>query len=255
MYEEKVIDIEKLFLDPKNYRIDFERYNTTEKAVERLYLDEDIMGMVKGIVNFPGLHPHEKMIVVPKDKGEYKVLEGNRRLLAIKSLLGMIEPPAKHKREIAGLASKLSEETKESLRHIGTVVYEVGDKGYLKILADKHSSLSYQRWGQISQWHFFKDLYNLNKRDIDLTANDLGKSKGEVSNYIRYYNLFSYIRSLPYWDENNLREQIESNTLKATKFTRSLGFTDVKNALNLNYDGYFEVILPEENLEILSQSN
>lgn len=241
MYEEKVIDIDSLFLDENNYRIDFERYNTLPKVIERLYLDEKINEMINGIVNFPGIYPHEKLIVIPKGDGKYKVLEGNRRVLAIKSLLGEIEPPPKFKREVTAASAKLSDETKESLKHIGAIVYDIGDKGYLKILANKHSSISYQRWGQISQWHFFNDLYDLNKKDIDLTAKDLGKSKAEVANYIRYYNLFSYIRSLLYWDENNLRDVIESNTLKATKFTRPLGFTDVRKALRLEFDEEFNV--------------
>ncbi len=227
MYKEEVIEIEKLFLNKENYRIDFERYNTLEKVVERLYADEDIMGMIRGIVNFPGIYPHEKLIVVPKEDGDgYVVIEGNRRVLAIKNLLMMIEPPAKYKRKVNELASKLSEDTKESLRHISAVVYDVSDRSYLKIVADKHSTISYNRWGQISQWHFFKDLYYQNNKDIDLTANELGKSKSEVSNYIRYHNLLSYIRRLPYWDEKDLRDQIESNTLKATKFTRPLGTTE-----------------------------
>ena len=76
MYEEKVIDIDSLFLDENNYRIDFERYNTLPKVIERLYLDEKIKEMINGIVNFPGIYPHEKLIVIPKGDGKYKVLEG-----------------------------------------------------------------------------------------------------------------------------------------------------------------------------------
>ena len=252
-YEEKVIEIDKLYLDKRNYRIDFDRYNTEEKAVERLYLDEDIIGMIKGIVNHPGLYPHDKMIALPKGNDRYTVLEGNRRLLAAKSLLGIIKPPAKYAKEVDTQFSKLDDETKESLRHIGVVIYDPGDKGYLKILADKHSSFSYRRWDQISQWHFFKDLYDLNKKDLDLTAKDLGKSKVEVSSYIRYYNLFSYIRSLTYWDEKDIRELIESNTLKATKFTRSLGFTDVKRALSLDFDNTFEIKIPAKEVDLFNE--
>ena len=44
MHEIKVIRIEKLFLNIRNYRIDFDRYNTLEKAVDKLYDEEDIIG-------------------------------------------------------------------------------------------------------------------------------------------------------------------------------------------------------------------
>ena len=52
MPRDETVEINNLFLNPKNYRIDYERYNTLEKVVDRLYLDEDIIGMIKGIVGF-----------------------------------------------------------------------------------------------------------------------------------------------------------------------------------------------------------
>ena len=217
--------------------------------MERLYLDEDITGMIKAIVEFQGIYPHDKLIVIPKDGSGYTVLEGNRRVLAVKSLLGIIKPPAKYLREVLSLSAKLSEKAKESIRHVGVVVYEKEDQSYLKIIADKHSSISYQRWGQIAQWHFFTDLYEANNKDLDLTANELGKNKSEVSNYIKFYSLFSYIRSLPYWDEKELRDQIESNALKATKFTRPLGIRDIQKSLKLNWNDKFEFTVPEEHLD------
>lgn len=76
MYEERVIDIDNLFLDENNYRIDFERYNTLPKVIERLYLDENIRGMINGSVDFQGLYPHEELIVILKRDGKYRVVEG-----------------------------------------------------------------------------------------------------------------------------------------------------------------------------------
>ena len=249
MTRDKIVNINELFLNPKNYRIDYERYNTVEKVVERLYLDEDIVGMIKGIVEFQGIYPHERLIVIPKDSSGYTVMEGNRRILAIKSLLGTIIPPDKYKREVSSLAAQLNNEAKESIRHLGVVVFDTDDKRYLKIIADKHSTISYERWGQISQWHFFKDLYESNHGDLDLTSKELGKNNSDVSNYIRYYNLINYIRSLSYWDENDLRDNIESNVLEATRLTRPLGYVDVRNALNLSWKENLEVKIPESGLE------
>ena len=249
MIRDEIVDIDELFLNPKNYRIDYERYNTVEKVVERLYLDEDIVGMIKGIVEFRGIYPHERLIVIPKDSSGYTVIEGNRRTLAIKSLLGTITPPDKYKREVLSLAAQLSNEVKESIRRLGVVVFDTDDKRYLKIIADKHSTVNYERWGQISQWHFFKDFYESNHGDLDLTSKELGKKNSEVASYIRYYNLIDYIRSFSYWDENDLRDKIERNILEATRLTRPLGYVDVRNALNLSWKDNLEVKIPENDLE------
>ena len=249
MTKDEIVDINKLFLNPKNYRIDYERYNTVEKVVERLYSDEDIVGMIKGIVEFKGLYPHERLIVIPKDNSGYTVMEGNRRVLAIKSILGMISPPAKYRRDVSNLSAQISDEVKDALKYVAVVVFEADDKRYLRIIADKHSTISYERWGQISQWHFFKDLYELNNKDLDWTSFELGKNKGEVTSYIRFYNLISYVRSLPYWDENDLRDQVESNVLEATRLTRPLGYIDVRNALSLSWLNDLTINIPKDNLD------
>ena len=139
MFEEKTIEVEKLLLNKENYRIDFERYNTPSKVINRLFQSEKIIEMIQGIVSFRGVYPHEKIIVVPIKNGRYKVVEGNRRLLAIKAILGQIEVPEDFKNRVENLASKLNEPEKDNLRHLGAVVYDVNDNAYLKIIADKHS--------------------------------------------------------------------------------------------------------------------
>ena len=249
MPTDKMINVDDLLLNQRNYRIDFDRYNTTEKVIEKLYEDENIIEMIKGIVDFQGLYYNDRIIVTPKDDNRYIVMEGNRRVLAVKSILGKILIPQRYRSRVDAITSKLSEEAKELLKVLPAVVVDTNDTSYLKIVADKHSTISYQRWGQISQWHFFTDIYEEKNRNIDSTANELGKNKNEVSNYIRYYNLIKYIRSLPYWEEKGLRDKIERNNLKATKFTRPLGYTSVLNELNIQFDNSLELEIPETNKE------
>lgn len=252
MVEEKTIDIQHLFLDEKNYRIDFERYKTLQEVVDRLYRDEKIIPMMEGIVSFGGVYPHEKLIALPRLDGKYKIVEGNRRLLAIKSMLGLIEPPATYKKRVEALASQLKPEEKEALKHLGTVVYDIDEKAYRKILAQKHATSGYESWEPISQWHFFKDTYIENGKDIEATALELGSTKGRVGDFIRYHNLFSYIRSLSYWDDNGLRDDIESNNLEPTKFLRPLSYKVVQNALRISFRDY-ELVIPEDDVEQFNQ--
>ncbi|MGP6240068.1 hypothetical protein ACNF40_06620 [Cuniculiplasma sp. SKW4] len=246
-YTYETINVSKLFLNSKNYRIDFDRYKTEAEIVERLYEEEDIIEMIKGIVRFQGIYPHESLIAIPNNKNGYIVMEGNRRLLAVKTLLDIIKPPLKYESEVINLKSNLKPETLNSLSELRCVVYNVSDNEYLKIIADKHSAVNYARWGQISQWHFFKDTYISNNKDLEATAVELGKSKGEVSNYIRFHNLLSYIRSLPYWDQKGLRNEIEKNKLKPTKFTRPFGSRAVLNELNIEYGDDLELKIPNSN--------
>lgn len=250
---DKMINIDDLLLNSENYRIDYTRYNTIEKAVKKLYEDAHILDMIKDIVSFQGLYYNDRIIVIrkvdEKDRDKYVVLEGNRRILAVKSILGRIDIPEEYRARVHNLSSKLSEKAKESLKVLPVVVVDPDDISYLQIIANKHSTSGYEKWGQISQWYFYKDMYEEKNRDIDATAKQLGRSKSDVSNYLRYHNLITYIRSLPYWEENGLRDKIESNNLKATKFTRPLGFTPVLNELNIQFDSNLKLKIPETNKE------
>lgn len=250
---EETIGIDKLYLDTQNYRIAFDKYKAREQRIDRLYAEEDVMGIMKDIVGFKGLFPNEKLIVTPnEDHTTYTVKEGNRRVLAIQSLLNMVEPPSKCKSKVFELASKLDDETKESLKHIGCVVYDPNDNTVNRIIVNKHSTTGYKKWGQIGQWHKDKDLYNQYNKNIDKAAEQLGIPKQNLSNYIRYYNLITYIRTLPFWAKNDLTYEIDDNNLKATKFTRLIDSPDIKQALRLDYDETLEVEPPDEDIELFN---
>ena len=243
------LNVEDLCLNLKNYRIDFVRFNTEEKVIDRLYEDEDIIDLMRLIVDFGGLYPNDLLIAVPKDDSKYTVLEGNRRLLAIKSLLGIINVPSRYEKKVKELSSKLSQQSKDSIRNLTVVVYDKDDGDPLKIIADKHSSISYEKWEQISQWHLYKDVFILNNKDIDSTVEQLGKSKKIVKDYIRNYNLLDHIRSQNYWDDKGLRDQIENNKLEPTRFTRLLPLSLVKQELKINFDDDFELKIPKEKVD------
>ena len=243
------LNVEDLCLNLKNYRIDFVRFNTEEKVIDRLYEDEDIIGLMRLIVDFGGLYPNDLLIAVPKDDSKYTVLEGNRRLLAIKSLLGLINVPPRYEKKVKELSSKLSQQSKDSMRNLTVVVYDKDDGDPLKIIAAKHSSINYENWEQISQWHLYKDVFILNNKDIDSTIEQIGKSKKIVKDFIRNYNLLDHIRSQNYWDDKGLRDQIERNKLDSTRFTRPLPLSLVKQELRINFDDDLELKVPKEKVD------
>ena len=250
---EDTIGIDKLCLDKQNYRIEFEKYGTNPQRIERLYAEEDIIEIMKDIVDFKGLFPNEKLIVIPnEDKTTYTVKEGNRRLLAIQSLLKMVEIPSSYQSKVFELASKLDDETKESLKHIDCVVYDPNDDTVDRIVVHKHSTTGYKKWGQIGQWHKYKDLYDQYEKNIDKAAEHLGLLKQNLSSYIRYYNLITYIRTLPFWAEHDLTYKIDNDNLKATRFTRLIDSPDIKQALRLDYDETLEVKPPDEDIDLFN---
>jgi hypothetical protein len=85
--ETKIIKIADLLINPNNYR--FESQSSQRDAIIKMIDDQKdkLYRLAKDILEH-GLNPMEKPLIIPQknDKGEYLVLEGNRRITALKLL-------------------------------------------------------------------------------------------------------------------------------------------------------------------------
>lgn len=87
------IQVEKLDFDPDNPRFPPDiAAGPTANLIERFVRDERLLELVESIGN-QGFFGGEPLLVV-KDGARYTVLEGNRRLAALKLLSGEIAPPS-----------------------------------------------------------------------------------------------------------------------------------------------------------------
>lgn len=84
--EKKIIHIRSILFDTSNPRHD--PSESQKEAFNKLLKDEDIRALAKDIINY-GANPTERIIVMPHDsiKNKYVVLEGNRRVCAMKAIL------------------------------------------------------------------------------------------------------------------------------------------------------------------------
>lgn len=85
-WDDNEVDVWQIELDPENPRLD-PHFSYSETAIFKyLYEHEGLLPLAKSIVSYGAMYPHERVICVPKEDG-YIVIEGNRRLAAIKLLL------------------------------------------------------------------------------------------------------------------------------------------------------------------------
>src|SRR5690606_2419857 len=63
-----------------------------EVLMQRFVRDERLMEIIESIGNH-GFFPGEPLLVVPDGDDDYRVVEGNRRLAALKLLVRELEPP------------------------------------------------------------------------------------------------------------------------------------------------------------------
>lgn len=71
-------------LDPKNVRLELADAEVEADIVEDLFANEDALGLVEAICQV-GYLTHETPVVVKRD-GEFVMVEGNRRLAALKAI-------------------------------------------------------------------------------------------------------------------------------------------------------------------------
>lgn len=238
------IDVTDLHLDRKNFRIDYSKIKNDDDLNKLLFQEEKIMEMAQSIVSRNGLYPHEFMIVV-KENGKNIVMEGNRRVLSIRCLLDDSFVPLEYRNEFKKTVGEVNDNLKKKISKVRVVFMKRDDA--LKIVADKHSDISYRKWSLLSQWRFMREQFFKFGLDLDKTIEFLDPERpADVPNGIKSINLIDYVRGLKFWDESRLRGDIEKNRLEPTRLTRALGYTDVINALHLSFNDKFGVVIQSE---------
>lgn len=231
--------IDDLKLDMDNFRIERGVYHDWKEVMLGLFEEEEIIEMAEDIISSGGLNPHENLLAVREGNSNI-VLEGNRRLLAIKCILNPDIVPESYRTEFKKIASRADEDLKSKISTVKVVFMESREAAKPYIVA-KHSGLSTKQWSLISQWRFVKTEYDLHNRDLNATIADLNMDKSKAITSIKYSNLIEYIRTIGYWDDEGLRSAINKNRLQPTKMTWSLGYKDVNTELGLLYDEHYEI--------------
>jgi hypothetical protein len=192
-FSEKEIELDDLLLDPNNYRfLDNINYKKkirskfhlaeVQKATLRL-LEQDKryqLAELKKSILANGYVPMERIIVVPYEhkKGSYLVVEGNRRVTALKSLLseekeGVIELSLEQKKTFLRIPCAILESEGKDLSHAQRVIMGI-----------RHIA-GPREWGAYQQAQLIEELRDVEDQDYQSIANHLGISTMEVGRRYR----------------------------------------------------------------------
>src|SRR5262245_12100070 len=101
------VRVANLELDPLNPRLPgVGTTRHTREIVAEMIEHENILELAKSIVEFGGLYPNERLILV-EEGGEKIVVEGNRRLSALKLLHSPDLAPEAHTERFRNLSNKI----------------------------------------------------------------------------------------------------------------------------------------------------
>jgi hypothetical protein len=242
--ESRDIEHNYLLLDPENLRL-LERVDSGISGVavqligqnsiqDKLYqlISEDSLFDIRSLASsiaHNGFLKHERLIVAKYDGDRYLVLEGNRRLTAVRYLF------KKHGRTLEGLA--------ESVRHslqtlpcfvlIGSAIGESKEKlkeyrRASEIYIGMRHLLGAEKWQPASRYEFEARLIFDDNWTVDQVAERFGRNKNEVLRDLKAQRLYRDFRVFE--QQNNIDHTLTYNAFaeaaRAPSIMKWLGWSN-----------------------------
>ena len=217
---QQIIDINRLRFDPNNPRLP-SRLNGANHAdlLEWMLKDASIFELMYSIGE-QGYFDGEPLLVARTEiEGEYLVVEGNRRLAALKLLQDPLQVNIRQT-----TLSKICEEAEYKPTTVPCIVYSVREE-ILDHLGFRHVT-GVKSWGPLAKARYLQDL---SAKYIDEPAKQkyqlLAKSIGSRSDYVKRMlaglELYDIIEEEDYYDIEDLNEVTLSFSLVTTALANS----------------------------------
>ena len=221
-WEELAVDVvHDVMLDPRNIRLDIPEGVPESDIVQDLFTNEKALSLVEGIAKV-GLLTHEVPIVVERD-GHLVVVEGNRRVAALKAIQNPYLAPD-HQSRISKLAQVLPD--REAIRRI-TVKKAPSQDEADQLVAALHTGNQRVPWSPARQAAFFQAQLDGGKTAEELIAR---YPTIDVRKFITRSKILDLFRSVEYDDES------------LTDYTRKRRFPVSTLARLYEYDKFLELV-------------
>lgn len=201
-WKEKRINVSSLYLDHLNPRITtVDKGHTQNELINQMVKKYRVYELAKSIVH-NGFFP-DKNLIAYKEDSKYIVIEGNRRLAAVKALINPDIIESKDRKKFIELTRKVDSSYIKSLNTVITPSRENANP----IIFKEHTSRSSMPWSRIMQAEFY--VRQLNN---GMSISDLGKeyhlSKREILKFLKLLSMYKIACSLNSL-EADIREKVE----------------------------------------------
>lgn len=222
--------ITDLFLDLENIRLQVEGKTSQDALINDLFLNEDAMQILESIAT-NGFFPDEVPVVIKEDK-KLVVIDGNRRVAALKVLL--------HPEIVPSKETKI----RELIKSVGPLIKEIEvvlapDRDSVRhFLASKHTHDTRRPWRPLRQAYFYKAELARGK-----TVQDLRKEypNVDIDKFLKYINIHRIAKSIQYDSDQATKKVHNERTFPASTIERLYEDKRVRNFLGFDFDKNGEV--------------
>lgn len=216
----KEFPIEELYLDSKNIRIPTD-LKTQNALIQDLFTNEEAFNIVKSIGHL-GFFPDEVPIAV-KERGKLIILEGNRRLAALKALSNPDIVPA-YRDKIKSLKIK-------HIKNI-SVVLAPSRRDVTTLLANKHTVVLRRNWKPLRQAYFYQSQIDNGKSISQLISE---YPDHDVVKFIRMLEMHKLAKSIKYDDTKVEKKVHDEREFPITNLKRMYDDEYVRNFLGIKF--------------------
>jgi hypothetical protein len=222
-------------LDRDNPRINVEADDKESDIIRKLIRYEEVQDLARKIAN-TGLLSGERIIVV-QEKGQWVVLEGNRRICACKLLLSPQLIPAEFRKTFPTIS------TASEIALIEKVNADVAPdrKSAEPILTLRHTESGVRKWKPVARMRRVRRLLD-EGFTVEQIATETKSSVGGIRKTIREYRLLQLAINLT---GLNVAEQakLDDPDLKTNPYTRFFDLGNVKEYMGISFDANGDVTI------------
>jgi hypothetical protein len=217
-------------------RLNFDRNNPrfppkiaqgpVEDLLQRFVRDERLLEIIESIGNH-GFFPGEPLLVVPEGDGDYRVVEGNRRLASLKLLVRELEPPSGRKSIEDAVNS-----AKYRPKKVPCLVFD-DENEILRYLGFRHIT-GIKAWSALQKARYAARMYDKYRKlpedeGLRLLARETGSRRDTVGQMLTALELYDRAEK-----ENFFGLPIEPEQIEFSLLGTSLSYSNLTDFLGLD---------------------
>ena len=185
----KGVSLDEILLDTDNVRLNVTGKVAQSSLLADLFNYENAMELVISIVE-NGVFPDELPVVIEQD-GKYIVIEGNRRIAALKAIQKPDIAPDSFATKIKGLGAL------PNVQSVNVVIARSRDATN-KLIASKHTKTTRRRWRTLRQAYFYKTLLNSPTEKWTIESLQKAFPEHDIRKFIRMLEMHKIAKSFDY---------------------------------------------------------
>lgn len=222
-------------LDRDNPRINVEASDKESDIIQKLLLHEEVQELARKIAQ-SGLLPGER-IIVAQEKGQWVVLEGNRRICACKLLLSPQLVPAHFRKTFPKLTNAIE------IGRIEKIDSDVAPdrRAAEPVLTLRHTESGVRKWKPVARMRRVRRLLD-EGFTVDQIATEYNASPANIRKTIREYRLLQLAEGLSGLTTSE-QEKLADPDLKTNPYTRFFELSNVREYLGLSFGTNGEIVI------------